>query len=170
MATYAQPWTNNQIRLKWGSGGSEAIVFADPDVAHVSVTARPESRRSKAYTAEAPFPAWLKPTIQVLTDLLQLPQNWDGYGASQVREQIAQQALLMLIEVMENDAPPPSIVPLSDGGVQVEWHRRGKNLEIEFPADEAPSFYYYEDESGVESEGQVSWNYEKIQAYIAALR
>jgi len=28
--------------------------------------------------------------------------------------------------------PPPSIVPISDGGLQIEWHRAGKDFEIEF--------------------------------------
>lgn len=50
-----------------------------------------------------------------------------------MNEQIAQQALLLLVEVMDNDdAPPPSVVPLNDGGVQVEWHRHGRNLEKQF--------------------------------------
>ncbi len=172
MATYthALPWTNSLFQPKWGSGGSEAIAFTDPDVARVSVTARPEARRPAAYTLETPFPAWLKPTIQAFIDLLQLPQNWDGYGAVQVREQLAQQALMVLVEVMENDAPSPSVVPLSDGGVQIEWHRRGLNIEIEFPADEAPGYCYYEDDGDLESEGRVSRNYERIQAYIATLK
>jgi hypothetical protein len=99
-----------------------------------------------------------------------LPQNWDGYGASEVREDIAQQVLMVLVEVMENDSCAPSVVPLSDGGIQVEWHRRGRNLEIEFPADETPNFYYYEDESGLESEGQIFRSYERIQTYIARLK
>ncbi len=172
MAIFIQalPWTNSLFQPKWGSEGSEAIAFADPDVARVSGTVLPEARRLAASALESPFPAWLRPTVQALTDLLQLPQNWDGYGAAQVRKQIAQQALLVLVEVMENDAPIPGIVPLSDGGVQVEWHRRGKNLEIEFPTDEAPSYYYYEDDSELESEGQISRNYDRLQAWITALR
>jgi hypothetical protein len=77
---------------------------------------------------------------------------------------------MVLVEVMDNDAPAPSVVPLSDGGVQLEWHRRGRNLEIEFPADEAPGFYYYEDGSEFESEGQVSRSYDRIQTYLSKLR
>ncbi len=168
--TQALPWTNSLFQPKWGSGGSEAIAFADPEVVRVSVTARPDVRQQAAYASDAPFPAWLRPAMQACTDLLQLPQNWDGYGAVQIREQLAQQALVVLVEVMENDSPAPSVVPLSDGGVQLEWHRGGKNLEIEFPAGEAPSYCYYEDDSDVESEGQVPRNYQRIQAYLASLK
>jgi hypothetical protein len=173
MATYAQTLpalTTSLFQPKWGSGGSNAVAFYDPEVARVSVTTRPDARRSASYTLEPALPAWLKPTIQSFMGLLQLPQNWDGYGAVQVREQIAQQALMVLVEVMDNDAPAPSVVPLSNGGVQLEWHRRGRNLEIEFPADEAPGFYYYEDGSEFEGEGQVSRNYDRIQTYLSKLR
>jgi hypothetical protein len=88
----------------------------------------------------------------------------------QVQRQIAHQALRVLVEVMEIDSPAPSVVPLSDGGIQVEWHRHGRNLEIEFPADSAPGFYYYEDGNELESEGQVSRNLDQIEGHIAALK
>lgn len=77
---------------------------------------------------------------------------------------------MVLVEVMENDAPAPSVVPLSGGGVQVEWYRRARNIEIEFPAGEAPGFCYYQDGSELESEGQVPGNYDRIQAYVANLK
>lgn len=76
-----------------------------------------------------PAPAWVKPTLKSLVELRQLPQNWDGYGAVRVQEQIAQRAPMFLVEVPENHAPAPSVVPLSDGGIQAEWHRRARNLE-----------------------------------------
>jgi len=151
MATYQQTLpalTTSLFQLKWGSGSTNAAAF----------------------TLEPALPAWLNPTIQSLRDLYQLPRNWDGYGAVQVQEQIVQQALMVLVEVMDNDVPAPSVVPLSDGGIQLEWHRRGRNLEIEFSAGEVPGFYYYEDGSELESEGQVSKSYDQIQAYIANLK
>ena len=128
------------------------------------------SSNASAISCEAADPAWLMPTVQSFGDLLQLPSNWDGYGAAQIQGQIARKAIQVLVEVMEHDAPAPSVVPLSDGGIQIEWHRLGRNLEIEFPADEPPGFYYYEDNSELESEGQVSRNYDRIQAYIADLK
>jgi hypothetical protein len=115
-------------------------------------------------------PPWLKPTTLALLDLLQLPRNWDGYGAVQIREQIAQDALMVLVEIMDDDTPVPSIVPLSDGGIQIEWHRHGQNLEIEFRAEEVPTFYYYEDDSDLEDEGPVLRRYDQILAYTTTLK
>jgi hypothetical protein len=156
MATYAQALpalTTSRFRPKWESGASNAVAFS-----------------TASYPLEPTSPAWLQPTIQSFLDLLQLPQDWDGYGANQMHEQIVQQALLLLVDVMDNGAPPPSVVPLSDGGVQVEWHRHGRNLEIEFPADEPAGFYYYEDNSATECEGPVARSYDQLQRYTASLK
>lgn len=172
MATYAAAvpaLTTGLFCFKCASLSSNASVFHDRDV-RVRVTPRPDYCRPVSPTCEPDVPAWLMPTVQSFLYLLQLPRNWDGYGAMEIQEQIAQKALTVLVEVMENDAPAPSVVPLDDGGIQVEWHRRGRNLEIEFPAGEAPGFYYYEDGSELESEGQVSRSYDRIQAYIANLK
>ena len=172
MATYVHALpalTTGLFRPKRASLSSNASAFHNRDV-RVRVTAGPEYCRPASLTCEPEVPAWQRPTVESLQDLLQLPRNWDGYGASQIQEQIAQKALMVLVEVMENNAPAPSVVPLSDGGIQVEWHRQGRNLEIEFPAGEAPGFYYYEDDSESESEGQVSRSYDRIQAYLANLK
>lgn len=156
MATYEQALpalTTSLFRSKRASGASNAIAFS-----------------TMSYPLEPPSLAWLQPTVQSFMDLLQMPPNWDGYGASQTRPQILHQAFVLLADIMESDAPPPNVVPLSDGGVQVEWHRHGHNLEIEFPADEPPTFYYYQDHSETECEGHVSRNFNQIQRYIAGLK
>ncbi|SPF48613.1 CopG domain protein DNA-binding domain protein (modular protein) [Candidatus Sulfopaludibacter sp. SbA4] len=159
----------------YGREQSRRLGYTEADVSRLIAESRRENRateysRTASLTCEPEVPAWLTPTVQSLVDLLRLPQNWDGYGAAQIQEQIAQKVLMVLVEVMENDAPAPSVVPLSDGGIQVEWHRRARNLEIEFPAGQAPSFCYYQDGCELESEGQVSGNYDRIQAYIANLK
>jgi hypothetical protein len=172
MATYVPALpalTTSLFRAKFASLSMNASAFYDRDV-RVKTTPRPDFCRPASLVCDPEVPAWLITTVQSLLDLLHLPRNWDGYGAVQLQEQIVQKALMVLVEVMENDAPTPSVVPLSDGGIQVEWHRRGRNLEIEFPAGETPSFYYYEDGSELESEGQVSRSYDRIQAYIVNMK
>ena len=172
MAAYVQTLpalTTGLFRPKGASLSSNASVFHNRE-AGIRMMPGPDFHRPASLTCEPEVPAWQGPTVESLLDLLQLPKNWDGYGAIQIQEQLAQKALMVLVEVMENDAPAPSVVPLSDGGIQVEWHRLGRNLEIEFPAGETPSFYYYEDGSELESEGQVSRSYDRIQAYLANLK
>ena len=75
-------------------------------------------------------PRWLSPTIDRLSELLTLPANWDSYGARPIDPKIALAAIRLLGRVMWNDSCPPSVVPTNRGGVQLEWHARGVDLEI----------------------------------------
>ena len=49
-------------------------------------------------------------------------------------------------------SPAPRVVPLSSGGLQLEWHRQGIDLEVVFDRDEQPFFYYRNRVNGDESE------------------
>jgi hypothetical protein len=159
MAAYTEtlPWTSSLIRPAYDLGESDTTAFTDPDVVRLNADASTQ-------------PPWLEPVRRAITALVRLPQNWDGYGAAPLDEQLVQDALRMLLGLMEYDTPAPSVVPLGDGGIQFEWHRHGKNLEIEFPAGGSPSFYYYEDDSDRESEGLVEGDYDELRAYISHLR
>ena len=92
-------------------------------------------RRSKfIQESEAPAwvdPPWLQPTVQALEELLMLPAGWDSYGARPVDPQHALAMVHMLYGIMRDTSPAPSVVPTNRGGVQVEWHRGGIDLEIE---------------------------------------
>lgn len=77
-------------------------------------------------------PAWMLPTLQSIGELLSLPENWDSYGASRIKPDLVNAAITFLLETMLVHTPTPSVVPTSAGGVQVEWHTKGIDLEVEF--------------------------------------
>jgi hypothetical protein len=81
----------------YGREQSRWLGYTEADVRRLIAESRRENRatdysRPASVTCEAEVAAWLKPTVQSLLDLLQLPENWDGYGAVQIREQIAQKS------------------------------------------------------------------------------
>ena len=76
-------------------------------------------------------PAWVKPTAQAMDELLALEPDWDSYGALTVDPWHVYTMLQVLALVMRDDTPVPSVCPTNRGGVQVEWHERGIDLEIE---------------------------------------
>jgi hypothetical protein len=55
--------------------------------------------------------------------LRELGENWDGHGAGPVPE-----AAIRTVEALR-------VVPLSSGGLQVELHAGGGDLEVEVAAD-----------------------------------
>ena len=73
-------------------------------------------------------PLW----VQRLENLLSLPHNWDTYGAPQIEPSYISWAFRLLMDIMEDDTPVPLVVPTSRGGLQLEWHTRGIDLEVEF--------------------------------------
>ena len=62
--------------------------------------------------------------------LLALPPDWDSYGAMPIDRRNAVTALELLVTLIAGDVPMPSIVPMVDGGIQLEWHRCGVDLEV----------------------------------------
>ena len=142
--------TSQQYTVPAASGSSSAVMFS-----------RAQDSR---------WPGWVHPTMRTLRALLQLPRNWDGYGANEVQESAVNGSWNLLVEIMNDDTLAPSIVPLSDGGIQIEWHRHGRNLEIEFFRDEAPSFYFYETDNGVEDEGPAHENLALLRKILAEMK
>ena len=75
---------------------------------------------------------WLTPMMQAFGALLELRTGWDAYGSPPIQSAYIESALAVIFAVMRDDTPAPSVVPTSRGGVQIEWHTRGVDLEIEF--------------------------------------
>lgn len=92
-------------------------------------------------------PNWLSASVDDLNLLLTLEENWDSYGARKTDPKSAVHALELLTIVMTNDMPDPTIVPTPLGGVQLEWHRHGIDLEIEI-CGEGDYSVFFEDETG----------------------
>lgn len=62
------------------------------------------------------------PSLDILAAL---KPGWDSYGACAIAPDAIRAARVML--------SAPSVVPCSDGGVQLEWHRDGFDIEIRIP-------------------------------------
>ena len=77
---------------------------------------------------------WLYPALDAVLHLGQLDSNWDSYGGRHIQPFAAIGALKFLDLLFPGDGPTPAFVPMSCGGVQLEWHRADLDLEVEFAA------------------------------------
>jgi hypothetical protein len=66
-----------------------------------------------------------------IMDCTRLPPGWDSYDGAPT-SQAAAVAALRLLSVLTT---APAVVPCSDGGVQLEWHTQGVDIEIACGAD-----------------------------------
>lgn len=91
-------------------------------------------------------PAPPDPIVNVIrkaSELVHLPTGWNSYGAKPVANEAVEAAITFLVEAIpaSRNVVAPAVVPTVRGGLQLEWHRRGVDLEIEFGPDASGSWY-----------------------------
>ena len=104
--------------------------MADPTQRHMPIFGWPANF--------APIPA-----IQTLADrsraalggLTKLDPGWDGYNGSPVLPRVADHALRLLEVIGAHTQIVPDVVPLSNGGVQLEWYVGVHEIEVEIGPD-----------------------------------
>lgn len=81
------------------------------------------------------MPTALRLMFDKLTELSELPENWDGYGSRRIEPAAKKTASNLLLMVYSLGMPTPHIVPVSGGGIQLEWQIKGRELELEVLPD-----------------------------------
>lgn len=75
--------------------------------------------------------SWMQVLETRLNELTALPRGWNGYRSLPVSFSCAGFAASLLERICTDGLPPPSIVPGTDGTLQIEWHRNGYDVEID---------------------------------------
>lgn len=104
--------------------------------------------------AADPLPQRFMEAVNSVTNLLRLPFGWDSYSARPIDPQSAKAAIYVLADLLAERIQPPQVVPTVAGGIQLEWHQNGVDLEIEISASGA-ELVYFEDHKA-----QTSWEEE----------
>jgi len=99
------------------------------------------------------YAKWLNQTVPELVRLLWLPKGWNSDNPEQINPRAIEKILTLLLAILEPDSPPPIVVPTTRGGVQVEWHQNGIDLEIE--SFNSSKLEYYFSDSKDEKEGTI---------------
>lgn len=113
---------------------------------------------SQSVRIQLPVPALkiVREVVARVNELLTLRANWDSYGGRPVSIPAAMDAISWLSDSAVPGLPAPSVVPGSDGSIQLEWHIHDIDLEILFSPSARPEFVYENHESGAEEEGYLS--------------
>jgi hypothetical protein len=163
MATFALPGfrqatalTQNEFESRWEYPTATSAALTKPIEHSFLFQSKGNDYGIRVTTNGATAPAWVEPAISAIIEVQALPENWDSYGGRKTNRDLIIQSLSVLELIMEVATPAPSVVPLGDGGLQLEWHRKQQDLEIAFPADDTPQYYYQNRASGVEQEGFAS--------------
>lgn len=66
-----------------------------------------------------------------IESLAALPVNWDSYNAPQISAAVIADAKVLASRLATPSSPAPSVVPTVNGTIQLEWHTRSGDGEIE---------------------------------------
>ncbi len=129
----------------------------------------PEGRGRLIVEWEGQEPAWVEPSLNALAESLALPTNWDSYGACRVDPGSVKSAGQALCSLMSSDTIPPTVVPTVRGGIQLEWHARGIDLEIEFSPVGRAHVYCQDHRDNMEWEGEFNLNLGRLRGVMLRL-
>jgi hypothetical protein len=77
---------------------------------------------------------WLSSALADVARIADLPHNWDGHGSPVLGAKEREHVTKLLSSIDNADLPAPNIVPISGGGIQIEWQHNGRELELEIEA------------------------------------
>ncbi len=107
---------------------------------------------------------WQHSAERRLSEIMRLQQGWDGHQGRPVEPATAFYAFRLLEGLLVRPGVPlPSITPLSYGGLVLEWHRRGWDIEIEIKAPLRLHVYSHELASGAEDELELGINVDALR-------
>ena len=112
-------------------------------------------------TSTTLLPAWFSEVISRCNHLLSLSENWDTYGAKKININAVVDMVDILSEIMSLDMPMPSVVPTNTGNVQLEWHARGIDLEIEVAPNKHVDVFF-EDQNKVLDSWEGEFKFEPL--------
>src|SRR5438552_3006700 len=88
----------------------------------------------------------LRRVSQEVAKLGALPAGWDGYGARAPAENIRTRAINFLAHLDWNGLREPAIGPKSNGGIQVDWRRGQRELELHVEPNDRVDFLKVEND------------------------
>ncbi len=100
---------------------------------------KPAARRVLRVVFAPDFPtdrqAMVNLAMDQINELRLLTDGWNGHRAREITEVAAEGAVLAASVVVVGRHARPQVFPLPSGGLQVEWHYAGCDLEIEVESD-----------------------------------
>ena len=107
---------------------------------------------------------WQLEPVKKVVACLALKGNWDSYGGKVPSIDTVLAVIQFIDQMPANSRLIPRVVPLSTGGIQLDFRRGDKALEVEFLPD--GRVHYLESDGDVDREGPAVLSSEKIYSWI----
>ena len=114
-------------------------------------------------------PQWQKEAIIALCRLASLPMGWDSYGSPPPSDRALHIAERLVTAINLEDLPVPYIIPVSGGGIQIEWNIPPRELELEILPDGSVEYARVENDVVVEEGSLDPYNADHILSLLSWL-
>ncbi len=74
---------------------------------------------------------WQVDAVKKILSFQPLTQNWDSYGSEQITQGVIDVAVNLINHIGFGNVSAPRVIPVSGGGIQLEWVKGGRELEVE---------------------------------------
>jgi hypothetical protein len=115
------------------------------------------------------IPAWFFAVSSGVLALMDLGEDWDSYGAPPLDRAAAKHALELLLTISDRETPPPAVVPVPNGSIQIEWHCRGMDLELEVSGSGAVQCFFEDADTTTEWDATLISDLTRIVAAVSRL-
>jgi hypothetical protein len=165
-AILAQPWL---------SATTLPDVLARPEVVLVQEAAASPPRvvirrRGSEVSVEVQGggPRWrsFRKGVEAVGDLLGLAPGWNSYSARPIAFESARRAIQVLAEFLCPETPTPAVVPTVRGGIQLEWHTQGVNIEVYVGPSEGVRFFAESVETGEAQEIALAGHEQELRLWL----
>jgi hypothetical protein len=112
---------------------------------------------------------WADEIATRLVAFLDLEPNWDSFGAVPPRWEAVEAAYELLMLISDPTTPTPQVVPTTTGGVQLEWHQSGIDLEVEVNSAFRFSVLYENSSTGELREEELVADLTPLRAWVRRL-
>ncbi|WP_157776571.1 hypothetical protein [Nitratireductor aquibiodomus] len=110
---------------------------------------------------------WMRDLSSRFDEVVSLTKGWDGYSGVPVSFTTAQFAAQMIERLWVPGVPTPSIVPGTDGSVQVEWHAGGFDVELDVLEPLEVEAYRLNRKTGEVDELEIESDFSQIAQWIS---
>ena len=110
----------------------------------------------------------VRAAIHRASNFVRLANGWNSYRAKSVSPKAVRHATQFLREAesLIPNLAAPSVVPTVRRGLQLEWHRQGVDVEIEFGVDDSASWYAEERGTATALEGPVVGHENTVRQWL----
>ena len=167
-AILSQPWISTATSPDVLAGPAvvtEAVQPPAPALRKVLIRKR-GPHVSAEIQAGGPLPRSFLKSVEGVVELLSLPAGWNSYSAEPIAPQNAIAAIRLLAELLGPGTPAPVVVPTVRGGIQLEWHTNGIDIEIYIDSPEDIRFFAEEVGSGQTCEEPLAGHEHTLKLWV----